>query len=325
MSTHPASGLVVVGIDAAGSAENAVDWAAAEAAARRCRLRIVHALPPPLPADPHGLIPPLSLPAAQEAAEAQLRHAASRARRIDADLPVSTRLVPGNAAQVLLAQSREARLLVLGGRGRRGLRTLLAHAVSTRVIARASCPVAVVRARQTAGEPACSAPRVVVGVDGSATSTAVMDYGVRAARQRGVPLVAVHAWNVDPPADVECFPTGSDQAELVARRLLEEAVRPWTAAVPDVVGKLVCDEPGRALVTESRGAALLVVGAPRRRWLRGLVSGSTVRRVLRHDHSPTTVLVGIVGAVPDGPPSAGRGADRRRRRDPSPGGRTPRG
>jgi nucleotide-binding universal stress UspA family protein len=41
-------GPVVVGVDRAGSAEDAVDWATAEAATRGCRLRIVHAFRPPL-------------------------------------------------------------------------------------------------------------------------------------------------------------------------------------------------------------------------------------------------------------------------------------
>ena len=48
---------VVVGIDDAGSADDALDWATAEAAARGCPLRVVHAFQPPLPADPYGVVP----------------------------------------------------------------------------------------------------------------------------------------------------------------------------------------------------------------------------------------------------------------------------
>ncbi len=282
------SNPVVVGIDASGSAADAVDWATAEAAARGCPLRIVHAFSPPPAADPHGSGPSVNL----RAAGALLRDASARAHRIAPDLPASTHLVPGSAVRVLVAQARDAGLLVLGGRDRRGLRALLGRSTSARVAARARCAVAVVRSRPTAQGAACSAPRVVAGVGDPATTAAVLDHGMRAAHQRGVPLVAVHAWTPDPPADVDGVRADPEQTEAAARRLLDHAVRPWRAASPDVVvvGALVCGRPDRALVAESRGAALLVVGAPERGWLRGLVSGSTVRRVLRHSHCPTTVV-----------------------------------
>lgn len=292
MSTPVASTPVVVGIDGAGSAWDALDWAAAEAAARGCPLRIVHAFHPPVPADPYGVIPPMDLLTAHEAAQALLRHAATRAHRVVSDLPMSTQLVPGTAAHALLTDTPDAGLLVLGGRDRRGLRALLTRSLSARVAAHACCPVAVVRTQPGAGAPACSAPRVVVGVDGSAASAFALAHGLRAARRRGVPLVALHAWTPDPPADIEGFSAIPDQAEGTARRLLEDTVRPWTTASPDVaiISRLVCDEPGHALVTESRGAALLVVGAPQRGRLRHLLSGSTSRRALRHSHCPTTVV-----------------------------------
>jgi nucleotide-binding universal stress UspA family protein len=280
------SNPVVVGIDASGSAADAVDWATAEAAARGCPLRIVHAFSPPPAADPHGSGPSVNL----RAAGALLRDASARAHRIAPDLPVSTHLVPGSAVRVLVAQARDAGLLVLGGRDRRGLRALLGRSTSARVAARARCAVAVVRSRPTAQGAACSAPRVVAGVGDPATTAAVLDHGMRAAHQRGVPLVAVHAWTPDPPADVDGVRADPDQTEAAARRLLDQAVR--TAASPDVVvvDELVCDRPDRALVARSRGAALLVVGAPERGRLRGLVSGSTARRVLRHSHCPTAVV-----------------------------------
>ncbi len=286
------SGPVVVGVDAAGSAADAVEWATAEAAARGCPLRIVHALSPPLPADPYGTSPPVNLLAARETAGALLHHAAARAHVVAPDLPVATHLVPGGAVRALLAQARDARLLVLGGRDRRGLRTLLTRSITARVAAHACCAVAVVRTRRTADGAPCPAPRVVVGVGASSTGAAALDHGIGAARRRGVPLVAVHAWTPDPPVDVEGFCAGPDQAEAVARRLLDETLRSRAAAAPDVavVGKLVCDRPDRALVTEARGAALLVVGAAERGYLRGLVSGSTARRVLRRSPCPTAVV-----------------------------------
>jgi Universal stress protein family len=71
---------VVVGVDDAGSAGDAVDWAAAEAATRGCRLRIVHAFHPLLPADPYGVGSPIDgLRAAQTMAESVVQRHAARA------------------------------------------------------------------------------------------------------------------------------------------------------------------------------------------------------------------------------------------------------
>lgn len=51
----------------------------------------------------------------------------------------------GDAARVLIDESRDAEMLVVGSRGRGGLTGLLMGSVSSDCVARAHCPVAVVR------------------------------------------------------------------------------------------------------------------------------------------------------------------------------------
>ena len=51
MDRGPA-GALVVAVDGTGSADDAVDWAAAEAAARHRPLRVIHALAVPQSVDP---------------------------------------------------------------------------------------------------------------------------------------------------------------------------------------------------------------------------------------------------------------------------------
>ena len=63
----------------------------------------------------------------------------------DADR-VSQRVVVGHPAQVLLDAAADAALLVVGSRGRGGFRGMLLGSVSQDVVARAACPVVVVRA-----------------------------------------------------------------------------------------------------------------------------------------------------------------------------------
>lgn len=276
---------VVVGVDRAGSARDAVDWAAAEAATRGCGLRIVHALHPMLPADPYGVGSPIdSLAAALEAAESVVSRAVARAREVVSDIEVTTRLVCGSAAGTLLDEASRAQLLVVGRRGRHGLRARLARSVSAHVAAHASCPVVVVRPAGLEDRP--GAPRVVVGVDGVSTRSPALGFAFQAARQRGVPLAAVHAWVPDRPADLEAVHGPETVAEASARRSLERALHCWHSQYPDVpvVTRLVREDPARAVAAESRGAALVVVGSG------GRVRGSVSRSVLRRGQCPIAIV-----------------------------------
>jgi nucleotide-binding universal stress UspA family protein len=283
---------VVVGVDHAGTAGDAVDWAAAEAATRGCPLRIVHAIHPLLPADPYGVGSPIeSLVDAGTAAGSVLQDFAARARRVASDLPVTTRLMCGSATWALLDEASRARLLVTGSRGLHGLRALLARSVSVQIAARASCPVVVVR-RRRAEDRSGAPPRVVVGVHCDSACSPAIGFAFQAARQRGVPLVAVHAWDPDPPADLEAVHGPPALAEAAARRTLERALQRWHARYPDVpvVTRLVRGDPARAVVAESRGAALVVVGSRGRGRLTATVRGSVSQAVLRDGRGPIAVV-----------------------------------
>ena len=59
---------------------------------------------------------------------------------------VSQRVVQGHPAQVLVDAAADAALLIVGSRGRGGFTGMLLGSVSQHVIARAACPVVVVRA-----------------------------------------------------------------------------------------------------------------------------------------------------------------------------------
>jgi nucleotide-binding universal stress UspA family protein len=283
---------VVVGVDRTGSAADAVDWAAAEAASRGCRLRIVHAFQPLVLADPYGVSTPMDgLRAARAAAESALWLHATRARGVVSDLEIATRLRCGSTVQALLDEAAHAQLLVLGSRGLHGLRALLARSVSTQVSAHATCPVVVIRPARPEAPPG-TPPRVVVGVDGTPGCRPALGFAFQAARQRGVPLAAVHAWAADPPADLEGVHGPATMGEAHARRTLEQALHPWHAQYPDVpvVTRLVRDDPARAVAAESRGAALVVVGTRGRGHLPAAVRGSVSRSVLRHGHCPTAIV-----------------------------------
>ena len=296
MTRRGKPGPVVIGVDEAGSAEDAVDWATAEAAARGCPLRVVHAFRPPLPADAYGFASPIdSFVTAHTAARLILEDAVTRARSVAPGIDVSTRLVRGTAARALFGEARDARLLVLGSRGRSGLRALLSGSVAGPVSRHSPCPIVVIRpfANRAADRVSLqAAPRVVVGVDPAASRSAAIGFAFHAASQRGIPLTVLSAWTPDRAADIETIPHSPHMAEAAAGRAVGETLAPWREEFPTVpvITTLVCADPASALIAESSGAALLVVGSSSRGHLRRLLCGSVSRTVLRNAACPVAIV-----------------------------------
>ena len=204
---------VVVGFGGDGTTEEMLDWAAAEAATRGCPLRLLHVMPPPPPTDPYGFLVTdvEAMVGLRTDAERRLRQALSRARAVAPDIDVTARLVQGSVVPILVDRARGAAMLVLG-RGLRDERGLLRRSVSARVGSRAGCPVVVVgpSPAPASGSP----PRVVVGIDSAASCTGAVGFAFGAARQRGIPLVAVQAWTPEPPADLESIAVPTAMAEI---------------------------------------------------------------------------------------------------------------
>lgn len=317
MSGKVARAAVIVAVDDAGTAADAVDWASAEAAALQCPLRIVHAFHPPLP-DPYCVAAATdNLLTARTTAEVMLRRAAARARSVASDIELSTAALRGTPGHALLDEAAGARLLVLGRRARHGLRGLLSRSVSIHLAAHAPCPVVVIRPTQAADAPGWSPPRVVVGVDTAESSA--LGFAFQAARQRGLPLFAVRAWTPDRPADLEGISGPTTLAELLARRALERALACWRPEYPDVPvhTTLVRGDPAQTLINQSHRAALLVVGARGRGQLTGTMLGSVSQTVLRRGNCPIAVVHDTVtAAVPDRDPRAGRDTSSGRRDTP---------
>ncbi|MFC4949874.1 universal stress protein [Pseudonocardia sp. GCM10023141] len=301
---------VVVGVDGSGSADDAVCWAAAEAAARRCPLHLVHAQRPPLLIDPYGVALPVDgVLGHRTAAAAALRDARSLARDVASEITVSTRLSSGPPTRALLQATQHAQLLVIGGFARSSLYDRLARSVSSRTVTQARCPVAVIR-RDTRRPGRGGGPRVVVGVGRGASGARTIEFAFRAARQRGVPLVAVHAWTPDLPADLEAVSGSAAAAADEGRAALEQALASWQARFGDVAVSLALRhaDPAHAVIGESAGAALLVVGARERRGLRRTLLGSVSRTVLQQAGCPVVIVQNGHGTAPGPTPAARHGA-----------------
>jgi nucleotide-binding universal stress UspA family protein len=142
-------GTIVVGVDGSDGSRTALEFALEEAVRRGAAVRVVSALPEAgYWATSYGLSPELlnKLSAEVEKTARDMVDAVVRERGDAlADVPVEVRGRGGTPAQVLLSQSSDADLLVVGHRGRGGFRSALLGSVSMQCVLHAPVPVTVVR------------------------------------------------------------------------------------------------------------------------------------------------------------------------------------
>lgn len=283
---------VLVAVDDATADRDVLDWAAAEAVARRCPLRIVHVFTWPIRVDSFGAVSTqFGDPGAIAAGDRVLARAAWRARLVAPELSVTTYLQSGAPVPAICREGRNDALIVFGRDQPTGLVRWLGGSRTQHIARLATCPVAVVGFSHDV-RPSPSAARVVVGIGKPGDSSTLLDFALRAARRRRVGVSVLHALSArgrsaagrlgDEPIDVA----------LARCRRIDAAVSVCRAAYPDVDvrQRLIHGPAGPALVAESAGAALLVVGSPAHGPLRGALLGSTSKTVLSSAHCPVAVV-----------------------------------
>lgn len=287
------SASIVAAVDAVGSAADAVAWAAAEASARGSALRIVHARSAPRALDPAILDTGDYLAAITSVAEEVVGKAAARARAVASDINVTTAILDGPAGWALEQAAHGASLLVLGSRGRKAVQRLLGGSVSGHLAARAPCPIVVVRGQTP---PARGAAVVVAGVVPGASTTAAIEFAFRAAWQRRIPLRLVHVTpDGGPPQALTGLPsTGTSVAgwEAIPDPKIVEAIRHWHRALPAAEISIIgpTGDPADILLTESTGAALLVLASAGGKRLAARHVTSVGQRVLPKARCPVAVV-----------------------------------
>jgi nucleotide-binding universal stress UspA family protein len=148
------AGTIVVGVDGSDASREALQWAAAEAALRGAQLVGIHVfafMPLTAIGDP-GMISvpggdlPGQLDAERTGAQAELDKAVADAFPDGTPTGFEAKLVEGDPAESLVSEAGDAELIVVGSRGRGGLKSALLGSVSQHVIHHAKCPVVVVKA-----------------------------------------------------------------------------------------------------------------------------------------------------------------------------------
>ncbi|MGO4632042.1 universal stress protein [Streptomyces sp. 2RAF24] len=294
---------VVVGVDGSEHSLRALEWALGVAHHLEAPLTVAHVRSDALQlgsARISSLGPGPTLP------DTVLDALADRVGTKAEGLDVRYASLDGSVVDALTAAARDARLLVVGARGRGGFASLLLGSTSRSLAASAPCPVVVVphEARAASLEGGAGAGRVLLGLHVEETPDEVVDFAFEAARRRGVSLEVVTAYPVPPspalligapaPALQVPPPFPDETPELVesTSRHQEERLRPFIERYPgvEVVRTVTPVDAAGRLVEDSQEAGLVVVGRHRRHRVETLLVGSVAHAVLHHAACPVAVV-----------------------------------
>lgn len=291
---------IVVGVDGSPAARTALAWALTAAARRAADVEVVAAFAVDLYWIDAYLLGPEALGEVRADTEQRARAMVAEVRSDPAvagvpgaaETTVDVVVLAGRAAENLVQRAESADLLVVGSRGRGGVRSTLLGSVALHVSAHAGCPVVVVHTPPSSP----SSGTVVVGLDDSDHARAALLTAVQEAGRTGNRVDAVLAY--------EAPNYWSDLAPVMGPGLgetREQALKRGEAIVSDVLGpdpllrgtvRVVAVEgaPGEALVRHAADAALLVVGSRSRSQLRGMMLGSVALHCVVHAACPVLVV-----------------------------------
>ncbi|SMY11646.1 universal stress protein [Brevibacterium jeotgali] len=314
---------IVVGVDGSNASRNALRFAIGEAKALGRSIRVVGAytVPSVAAATIDVSYVPIDDSAVRSSVTTVLKEAAAEVKA--ADVPVEAIIEIGDAAGVLVEESKQASLTVVGSRGKGGFAGRLLGTVSSALPAHSACPTIVVpvgwepgvtgEARPSSSRPVHSSAdgpierseetdtvpgidytgQVVVGVDSLGRESPALWEAAHIAMRRNSPLhiQAVITTTVIGP---EWIPSQGDLERLIQEGTdkLEAARAAIVEEHPDLEVRwtLFDGQPAEVLVRASDTCAILVIGSRGRGGFAGLLLGSTSQSVLPYSAAPTMVV-----------------------------------
>lgn len=190
---------------------------------------------------------------------------------------------------VRVAEEIGAGLIVLGTRGRGGVRRALMGSVSDSVVRHAHCPVMMVR-----GEAVVFPNKILVATDRSEEAELAARTAADLAKSSGSELHVVHVAHME-----RVFATEPEIEALVqqraqeARELLDEEVeRIEAAGGTPAQTHLKVGKPDAEIthLAEELGAGLIILGSRGRGGIRRALMGSVSSSVVQHAHCPVMVV-----------------------------------
>lgn len=314
---------IVVGVDGSNASRNALRFAIGEAKALNRSIRVVGAytVPSVAAATIDVSYVPIDDSAVRASVTTVLKEAAAEVKA--ADVPVEAIIEIGDAAGVLVEESKQASLTVVGSRGKGGFAGRLLGTVSSALPAHSVCPTIVVpvgwtpndvrEARPSSSRPVHSSVegaiaqpedldavpgtdysgQVVVGVDALGKESPALWEAANIAVRRQSPL-HMHAVITTAVIGPEWIPSQGDLERLVHEGTdkLEAARSALKEKHPDldVRWTLFDGQPAEVLVRASDTCDILVIGSRGRGGFAGLLLGSTSQSVLPYSAAPTMVV-----------------------------------
>ena len=269
MRRRPVTGRaqrIAVGVTEEPGGMVAVCWAAREAALRNRSLHLVYA---------QGGWPMSHLPIGVAAAcpqpppvEPAVDSALQTVAALEPDVDVTACVYPAGPVQLLLDQSRQAGMVVLGNQGGTVLDSMVGGTICGALATRAPCPVVAVD-----GRPAWPDAPVVVAITAAGTALPAIEFGFDMADRRGVPLI-LHQVASDLRQRrrvCEDIARLAGNRESCTRRHPDVAVD-WHASYGD---------PMTELHKATAEAQLLIMGAPTHGPAMSLITRSATHELLR--------------------------------------------
>jgi nucleotide-binding universal stress UspA family protein len=210
----------------------------------------------------------------------------------------------GRPAQeiVALAQEIEAGLIVMGSRGRGGVRRALMGSVSDSVVRHAHCPVLVVRGGES-GRAVLLSEKILLATDGSEDAILAARTAAGLAQQVGSELHAVYVppriaphrpgYYVGPEVVEQAGRKEREGLEREAQRLLDLQAEEVRGAGGNVArAHLRVGTPDEEIVKLAKElmVGLIVMGSRGQGGVRRALLGSVSDSVVRHAHCPVLVV-----------------------------------
>lgn len=283
------AGAVVVGVDGSHESDAAVEWAARHAAAENRELVLLCGVGTPESVlgwiASGGMDAADYLEAAASASHEVVDRAAARVTAKGWGDRLHTVVPRAEARAALLEASHRASAVVVGSRGLGPVKSALFGSVSASLAVHAHCPVVVVRPHH----PGKVRRGVLVAIDGSESSTGVLDFAFRQASEMDLPITVLHSeWDPLVPAHevVEEDPDYQGTA-----RALGECLAGFQEKYPDVTvtRRILRGSPRDAISKYADAMDLVVVGHGHEDPVSRVLFGSVALAVL--EHASTVVAV----------------------------------
>ncbi len=133
--------------------------------------------------------------------------------------------------------------------------------------------------------------KIIVGVDGSLSSNAALEWAAQEAEIRDSALELIHAWNY-PNLGYGGYVAVLEDFEKDAGALLDEVVTATQTAHPKLklVSSLLQGPTAQIIMDRAKEADMVVVGSRGRGGFSGLLLGSVGQQLVHHSPAPVVII-----------------------------------